>query len=271
MSVLECVVNLSGGRDSSRLQEIVAAASNTLLDVHADTWHNRSVPDAAARDVVEAALAVARAAIRLLDINAHEGVHPRLGVVDVVPFVPLGASGFGGPIELDEALQARDQSATAGGRPNLACRASSTGPSGPCPRSDGARVRRPRSRYRTAPPHPTAGACCVGARPCLVAYNLYLEGAGLDVARRLASPRSSARRRFGRSGLRSATRCRSPATSSPLWSTGPAEIYDEVRGTNRRQSNRAGRSHPRGAARTRSPARVGASSTSAPTGRSRLA
>ena len=222
--MLESVVNLSEGRDGKLLSEL-AKASPGLLDVHADPWHNRSVLTLVANDVVEAALAVAKTAVALLDLRAHEGVHPRLGVIDVVPFVPLGRAGYGGPIDLGEAVAARDRFATlAADELGLPCFL--YGPERSLPE-----VRR-RAFVDLGPdsgpaaPHPTAGACCVGARPCLVAYNLYLASQDLAAARRIARElRCDEVRALGVAvGDEVQVSCNLIAP----WLTGPAQIYDEV-------------------------------------------
>src|SRR5688500_8070931 len=90
--MLECVVNLSEGRRPEVVAAVADAAGAALLDVHTDPDHNRSVLTlvGSADGVVEAAMALARAAVERIDLSAHSGVHPRLGAVDVVPFVPLG-------------------------------------------------------------------------------------------------------------------------------------------------------------------------------------
>lgn len=223
--MLECVVNLSEGRDAARLAAISQVAGSALLDVHTDPWHNRAVLSLASEDIVEVALAVTRAAVEILDLNAHVGVHPRLGVVDVVPFVPLGPAGFGGPIDLEEALLARDRFATlVGSVLDLPCFL--YGPKRTLPE-----IRR-NAFVDFAPdtgpgtPHRTAGACCVGARPCLVAYNLYLASGDLGLARRIAREvRSDDVRALGLAvGDAVQVSCNLVAP----WSTGPADIYDEV-------------------------------------------
>ena len=86
--MLECVVNLSEGRDGARLDACVRAGGTDVLDVHTDAHHNRSVLTLVGE---QAPRHVATAAVAQLDLRRHEGVHPRLGVVDVVPFVALGA------------------------------------------------------------------------------------------------------------------------------------------------------------------------------------
>jgi glutamate formiminotransferase len=168
--VLECVLNVSEGRDQAALRELTGAAGADLLDVHTDPDHHRSVLTLAGTDAVRA---VASAAVERIDLRQHHGAHPRLGVVDVVPFVPLGGS------TMADALAARTAFAT--------WLASEHGV--PCflygPERSLPDIRR-HAFSEIAPdhgpdhPHPTAGATCVGARPVLVAYNLWI--AGLDVA-----------------------------------------------------------------------------------------
>ena len=87
----ECVINISEGRDQSVIESVAAAGGGQLLDVHSDAVHHRSVLTLAGdlADVEAAARRVAITAVSTIDLTGHEGVHPRLGVVDVVPFVPL--------------------------------------------------------------------------------------------------------------------------------------------------------------------------------------
>src|SRR5262249_23337738 len=98
-TVIECVPNVSEGRDRERVREIAdavrAAPGVRLLDVSSDTSHNRSVltfvGDAAA--VRAGVLALFDAAVPRIDLTRHKGEHPRMGAVDVVPFIPIrGAS-----------------------------------------------------------------------------------------------------------------------------------------------------------------------------------
>ena len=88
-TVLECVLNLSEGRRSRMVADLAATAGDDLLDLHSDPDHNRSVLTLVG---TEAPRAVARAAVERLDLRRHTGVHPRIGVVDVVPFVALAGS-----------------------------------------------------------------------------------------------------------------------------------------------------------------------------------
>jgi glutamate formiminotransferase / 5-formyltetrahydrofolate cyclo-ligase len=174
--VLECVINISEGRDLAAVDRIGATAGRHLLDVHNDPHHHRSVLTVVGED---AARSVAEAAVTALDLRGHDGVHPRLGVVDVVPFVPLLGSTD------DDALLARDRFARwladAHGVPCFLY-----GPERSLPE-----VRREAFRS-LAPdagppaPHPTAGATAVGARGPLVAYNVWVTGEDLAAARRIA-------------------------------------------------------------------------------------
>ncbi|MEO6469030.1 MAG: glutamate formiminotransferase, partial [Acidimicrobiia bacterium] len=93
--MLEAVVNISEGRDARLIDAIGSAAGRALLDIHRDPDHHRSVFTLAARDagVTEAATRrLTEVAFEDLDLRRHSGVHPRLGVVDVVPFVALGST-----------------------------------------------------------------------------------------------------------------------------------------------------------------------------------
>jgi glutamate formiminotransferase len=128
---------------------------------------------------------LAGAAVKALDLSGHDGAHPRFGVVDVVPFVPLGAP------ELDPAVAARDAfaswAADALGLPCFLYGPLAGGDTRSLPE-----VRR-RAFASLAPdtgppaPHPSAGAVAVGARPPLVAYNLWIEGSNLACARAVAA------------------------------------------------------------------------------------
>ena len=174
--MLECVVNISEGSRPDLITTITASAGDSLLDVHSDVHHNRSVVTLVGEN---APRAVARAAVAALDLRRHRGVHPRIGVVDVVPFVPLAES------SLADAVAARDRFLAwiAGelGVPGFAY-----GPERSLPE-----VRR-RAFADLTPdagpgkPHPSAGAVAVGARPVLVAWNVWLAEPDLASARRVA-------------------------------------------------------------------------------------
>ncbi len=176
--MLECVVNISEGRRLEVVELIARTAGDELLDVHVDADHNRSVLTLVGEDV---ARSVTAAAVLTLDLRTHTGVHPRIGVVDVVPFVALGSS------TLDDALGRPRPLRRAGPPTSWACPASSTAPSARCPRcaATPSATCSPISARRS--PTRRAGAIAVGARPVLVAYNLWLTRADLDQARSLAA------------------------------------------------------------------------------------
>lgn len=181
--MLECVVNVSEGRDTGVLARLAESVHTSLLDVHSDADHHRSVFTLAGSD---SARNLTVRAVQLLDINRHTGEHPRLGVVDVVPFVPLGDA------TMDEAVAARDAFARwAGDELGIACFV--YGPIGslattqrtlPDLRRHAWRDLAPDSGPST--PHATAGSICVGARPELIAYNVLLDSGDVALAREIA-------------------------------------------------------------------------------------
>ncbi len=212
-------MNVSEGRDGPALAAITAACADYLLDVHRDTDHNRAVLTLAGPTVEVAARRVAQAAVEQLDLRTHVGVHPRIGVVDVVPFVPLDGS------TLVDAIAARDAfAAWAGEALGLPCFLYGPERSLPSVRRDAFGVLPPDTGPRQ--PHPTAGACAVGARPVLVAYNLWLRDRDLDHARRLAA---SVRGDHVRAlGLAVGDHVQiSMNLLSPL-DVGPADVFDAV-------------------------------------------
>ncbi|MEO6987288.1 MAG: glutamate formiminotransferase [Aquihabitans sp.] len=176
-AVLECVVNISEGCDTEVIAAVASAAGPDLLDVHTDPHHHRSVLTLLGE---EAPRAVAAAAVEAIDLGIHHGVHPRIGAIDVVPFVALDGSTF------DDALAARDRfSQWAADELSLPCFI--YGPERTLPD-----IRR-RAFTDLVPdtgphhPHPTAGAVAVGARPLLVAYNVWLAEPDLAQARLVAA------------------------------------------------------------------------------------
>jgi glutamate formiminotransferase / 5-formyltetrahydrofolate cyclo-ligase len=218
--VLECVVNVSEGRRPDVVAELVAAAGDDLLDLHCDTYHHRSVLTLVEED---APRAVATIAVDRIDLAAHDGVHPRIGAVDVVPFVPLGDT------TMAEAIAARDRFARwAGDALGIPCFL--YGPERTLPE-----VRRGAFTTLgpdTGPmsPHTTAGACAVGARPVLVAYNLWLAPpADLASARAIAAAiRGPAVRALG---LAVGDRVQVSCNLVDPDVIGPAEVYDAVAAT----------------------------------------
>jgi glutamate formiminotransferase len=229
----ECVINISEGRDGAVIDTVARAGGVGLLDLHRDADHHRSVLTLGGPlDEIEvAARSVAEAAVAAVDLRSHTGVHPRLGAIDVVPFVPLDTGSAGGE-GWSRALAARDRFAEWAGS-TLALPCFLYGPERSLPE-----IRR-RAFDSLAPdrgpsrPHPTAGACAVGVRPALVAYNVWItdgrEGqpsTALSVARQLAaSLRSAEVRTLGLlmpDGAQVSCNLIDPATTSI------ADLYDAV-------------------------------------------
>jgi glutamate formiminotransferase len=222
VGLLECVVNVSEGRRHDVLAQLAGAAGQCLLDLHHDPDHHRSVLTMAGPGpLLESAVRdVGQAAVALLDLSGHSGAHPRLGVLDVVPFVDLASP----RAVTADALAARDRfAAWAGDALTLPC--FRYGPERSLPE-----VRR-RAFVDLAPdagpssPHPTAGASAVGARPVLVAYNLWVAS-DLPTAQRLAAAQRSPNVRA--LGLRVGAHVQVSCNLLDPYATGPVEVYDAV-------------------------------------------
>lgn len=175
--MFECVVNISEGLRADVVAAIAATAGDSLLDVHSDAHHNRSVLTLVGED---APRGIARAAVERLDLRSHSGAHPRIGVVDVVPFVPLAGARLG------DAVAARDRFLTwiaaELGVPGFAY-----GPERSLPDVRRGAFRDLAPDAGPPQPHPTAGAVAVGARDVLVAWNVWLAEPDLARAKEVAS------------------------------------------------------------------------------------
>jgi glutamate formiminotransferase / 5-formyltetrahydrofolate cyclo-ligase len=198
--LVESVPNVSEGRRLDVVDRLAQAISRVqgvaLLDRTSDASHNRSVFTMAGEDgpVTEALERLVAASIHEIDTDAHEGEHPRIGVADVLPFIPLGATTIESCVDLarrfGERLAARFNLpvylyARAAIRPD---------------REKLADVRRGQYEGLKAeiaqrgrepdfgPPrlHPSAGAVAVGARPFLIAYNINLDTNDVELAKRIA-------------------------------------------------------------------------------------
>lgn len=184
--MLECVINISEGRTPEILDPLARACGPALLDVHTDADHHRSVFTLASVDPGEteaAARRLAVAAAESLSIAHHDGVHPRLGVIDVVPFVALAPTSTAVAVDAARAFAAwigTDLQIPA----FLYDLADPEHRPLPTVRRDAFTVRAPDAGPDH--PHPSAGATAVGARPVLVAVNLELEADDLDLARTVA-------------------------------------------------------------------------------------
>ncbi len=174
--MLECVVNISQGSDRDLVEALALGVSRDLLDLHSDGDHNRSVFTLVGE---LAPRVLAREAVAKINLNEHSGVHPRLGVVDVVPFVPLAES------NMTDALRARDEfAAWSVDTLNVPCFFYGPERSLPFIRKHAFKSLTP--DIGTSTPHPTAGAICVGARSILVAYNIWLADTTLAEAQIIA-------------------------------------------------------------------------------------
>jgi glutamate formiminotransferase len=197
--LFEAVPNISDGRDREKISRILEAVRSVpgvrILDLHSDPDHNRSVITMAGREepIVEAAVTLARACAAEIDLSEQSGVHPRMGSLDVLPFVPLegatladaarlarkageriGASGF--------AVYLYEFAATASHRKNLADvrRGGYEGIA--------ERISKPgwKPDYGPTKLSPQLGAVAVGARTFLVAFNAYLDTEDVEIAREIA-------------------------------------------------------------------------------------
>ena len=201
MSLVECVPNFSEGRKRevvNQLVEVIQSVNTAcVLDTHLDPDHNRSVITfvASRENVVDAAVKAVALASRLIDMRTHQGVHPRLGATDVLPFIPIRdvtmedcvaiAHQAGKRIasELSIPVFFYERAALLSDRVNLED-----------VRRGALELLREQiasepSRMPDAGPlmvHETAGATAVGARPFLIAFNINLKTRDITIARQIA-------------------------------------------------------------------------------------
>jgi glutamate formiminotransferase len=199
--LVECVPNFSEGRDEARVRAIADAISSVpgavLLDLEMDTDHHRSVitfvapPEAA----VEAALAGAAKAVELIDLNTHRGAHPRIGALDVLPFVPLAG------VSMEDCVQLAERAAAElWKRLRIPCYLYEAAAKRPervqlenIRRGQFEALREEMGKNPERDPdvgepvlHPTAGATAVGARKFLIAYNILLRTPDVEIAKQIA-------------------------------------------------------------------------------------
>jgi glutamate formiminotransferase len=200
-SLIECVPNFSEGRRPEVVEEIVRTIRQiddvTLLDFSRDETHNRSVVTFAgsAEPVVKAAAAAVGRALELIDMEQHTGAHPRIGSVDVVPFVPLGTTRMEECVDL--ARRFGEQIARTFDLPVYLYGEAALRPD----RKRLADVRKGQYEglkadlgsdperdpdYGPKRPHPRAGAVAVGARKPLIAFNVNLATDDITLAKRIA-------------------------------------------------------------------------------------
>ena len=199
--IIECVPNFSEGRDLKKLEQILDCFRGKegvkLLDYSSDQDHNRSVvtvigePEALRDAVVEAI----GKAVELIDMTKHQGQHPRMGCVDVVPFIPIRNA------TVEDADRVAKETAAAAaerfGQPFFLYEKSATAPH----RENLAEIRRGQFEgmaekmldqekwkpdFGPATIHPTGGVTAIGARMPLIAYNINLDTDNLEIANKIA-------------------------------------------------------------------------------------
>lgn len=201
MAVIESVPNVSEGRRPEVVEALAAAVRGVsgvrLLDYSSDASHNRSVFTMAgdATPLKDAILALFQAATTHIDLRSHSGEHPRLGAVDVVPFIPIEGASMDDCVAL-----AKDTAAAVASRfkvPVYLYEEASTNPA----RKNLEDIRRGEFEglaakmqtpgwtpdFGPSSPHPSAGAAVIGARTPLIAYNINLATDRLDVAKKIAA------------------------------------------------------------------------------------
>jgi len=201
VTLIECIPNFSEGRRRDVIDEIAAAVTNVdgvhLLDVQSDGTHNRCVVTFVGHEgpIAEAAFRAVETAAALIDLNHHEGAHPRFGATDVVPFVPLRSEEMPVCVEVAQVLARRvaadleipaflyEDAARVPEHRNLAViRGKGFEELRDVIATDPAR----RPDEGESRVHATAGAVAVGARFPLIAFNVNLDSDDLDLAQRIA-------------------------------------------------------------------------------------
>lgn len=197
--LLECVPNISEGRDSEtidRCVQAVTACGAQVLHRTSDPVHNRSVLTMAGtyEQMREAAVALAAVTVERIDLRAHAGVHPRIGALDVLPFIPLRDAAMADAVAL-----ARETAAAIWDRLRVPSFLYGQAAATPLRRNLAAvregqfegldtRFELPdwRPDFGDVAKHPSAGAIAVGAREILIAFNVELATGDLRVAKRIA-------------------------------------------------------------------------------------
>lgn len=197
--VIECVPNISEGRDTDKIKtiaDVIERPGARLLDLSSDPNHNRTVITLAGEPqaVAEAAFDVARAAIASIDLTHHHGEHPRMGAVDVIPFIPVGGVTMAECCEIAEQVGKR-----IGQELNVPVYLYAESARGPQRRmlptiregefeGFAEKIKDPawQPDFGPAERHPTAGCVAVGARNFLIAYNIDLDTSDVTIASRIA-------------------------------------------------------------------------------------
>lgn len=201
MTLIECVPNVSEGRRAAVIARLASSIRQVtgvgLLDQSSDPTHNRSVFTFAgeAQPVAAAVLALFESAVAAIDLRSHSGAHPRLGAIDVVPFIPLDGASMHDCVALARTTAAAvasrfqiplflyEEAASTLARRNLADirRGEFEGLA--------AKLTLPEWKpdYGPSAPHPTAGATAIGARAPLIAFNVNLTTNDLKTAKDIAA------------------------------------------------------------------------------------
>lgn len=198
--LIESIPNISEGRDTKKIEKITKKITEVdhvaILNVDSDVDHNRTVITIAGppEPLIKAVLKMVESAIELIDLNQHAGEHPRMGAVDVIPFVPIRDASMGLCVKISHEVGQRigeefdipvylyEKSATKPERKNLAYirRGEFEGFPEKIKREEWAPDFGPKEI------HPTFGACAVGAREPLIAYNVNLGTDDLKIAKKIA-------------------------------------------------------------------------------------
>lgn len=200
MKIIECVPNISEGRRPEIVEACADAVRNTagvtILDYSSDASHNRSVITfiGSPEGVEEASVALVKRAAELIDLTVHSGEHPRMGAVDVMPFIPVREATLEDCIELSRRVGKRI--ADEAGVPVFLYEYSA---SAPCRRNlaDVRRGQFEKMAQKVTEPewepdfggrriHPTAGVIAVGARKPLIAFNVNLSTSDIAIAEKIA-------------------------------------------------------------------------------------
>ncbi len=208
--LIECVPNVSEGRNRDVVESIAGAVNGVgrkVIDVSMDSDHNRSVITVVgeAKGLLEGVFALAKRASELIDLNLHSGEHPRMGAVDVIPFIPIRGVTMADCIALSRSVGTciaedlgipvylYEESATNHSRRNLAeirkGEFEGFAEKITCPEW--------KPDFGESRVHPTAGVVAVGAREFLIAYNIELASSDVSVAKKIAKAV-----RFSSGGLR---------------------------------------------------------------------
>jgi glutamate formiminotransferase len=197
--LVECIPNFSEGKNEALINEFASAVKTTpgvmLMDINSDASHNRTVFTYAGspEGVLDATFKCAKIAVEKIDLTKHKGEHPRMGAVDVIPFVPLKEMTTEECVEMSKTLGQKlwnelklpvflyEDSAAAPERRNLAT----------LRKGEFEKMAEKIKKPEFAPDygdalHPTAGITACGARPPLVAFNINLNTPNIEIANKIA-------------------------------------------------------------------------------------